>query len=517
MQQNWKSYFLLTTLVFCVIQAPVTAQELFPAHNGSLSLGYETLTLPADERMGLAGMSFLLQHTVNQSLQTYGGLTAYGAMSGRRGGFFTGGFSGGLRLPIVARLSADAGLFVGGGGGGAAPQGGGLMLRPHAGIDVELNEWRWGLQWSRVRFPNGNIDSDQWSLSLTRPLQFHMQAGWPDETQQPATATSPSRHYASATRRLSMNEWNYYPLDNSRDTGDNPAKTMRLLGVAIEFQRQQRPHHYLSLQTAGAWDGNADGYAEVLWAYGGRYALSQRLVWRAELALGAGGGGAVATGGGLLGRVTTALDYAINDTLQTTLLLGRVTAPQGDFSADVFGLQLAYRYGVPMFSNNINTHDRNRPGIGIQRWRLRGAYQAYDGSRRKDQGNADERGVDLLGSKIDLMLSRDLYITGQALSACDGGAGGYAVGQFGAGWRHALGRTLYANTELLLGAAGGGGIDVGGGLLMQAMVGIEKTLDASKRFSLILSAGRLASTEGALQTNVVDAAIAWRLSSPVIK
>jgi len=510
MQPYWKRYFLLATLVFCVIQTPVSARELFPAHNGALSLGYETLALAADERMGLAGMSFLLHQAVKQDLQAYGGLAAYGAMSGHRGGFFTGGFSAGILLPLRGRLSLDTGLFVGGGGGGAAPQGGGLMLRPHLGLDYQLADWRWGLQWSRVRFPNGAIDSEQISLKLTRPLQFRFAGGWLEQKPAVNPVVAQERSQRSSLRRLSVNQWSYFPRSGTRDTSGTITGTpMRLLGFSIDLELGRK--HFLSLQTAGAMAGNADGYAEVLWAYGRSYDLSEQLSWRAALALGAGGGGSVATGGGLLGRATLALDYSLNTSWQTLLILGHVVAPQGDFSADVIGLQLAYHYAVP--TENTAAHF-NHP----QHWRLRGAWQTcrpYGDSHRKGQASVDRRRVDLVGSKIDLMLTPTIYVSGQALGAYAGGAGGYAVGQFGLGWRFPVSGSLHANSELLFGAGGGGGLDVGGGQLVQAMVGLEMELD--DRFSLIVSAGEVVAMDGSLRAGVVNVAVGYRLSLPVIR
>jgi len=300
-----------------------------------------------------------------------------------------------------------------------------------------------------------------------------------------------------------MNQWNYYPLVDGRSTG------MRLLGISIDFQ--QHPHRYLSLQTAGAVAGNVDGYAEVLWAYGVNDDWSKRLSWRAALALGAGGGGAVATGGGLLGRATAALEYRLSETLQAAMALGYVTAPQGDFRARVAGVQLAYQYAVPPVTGSIDW-TAYRP----QHWRVRGiwqSYQPYGDSRRKGQTVADRRRLDLVGSKFDWMLSDQVYASGQALGAYDGGAGGYAVGEFGLGWRYPLAMNWHANSELLLGVGGGGGLDVGGGLLLQGMVGLEWTLN--DHLGVIVSAGELEATQGTLQAHVVDLALAYRFSTPV--
>ena len=125
--------------------------------------GYEELTLPGNEKLGLLGLGYLFDSQLDEHASFYYGLGVYSAVSGQRGGFFTGGGEFGLRYR-TGRLVLDGGLFVGGGGGGAAPQGGGLMLRPHAGALYDFGRFSLGLEYSLVSFPNGNIDSDQFAL-----------------------------------------------------------------------------------------------------------------------------------------------------------------------------------------------------------------------------------------------------------------------------------------------------------------------------------------------------------------
>jgi hypothetical protein len=57
--------------------------------------------------MGLGELSYL----ANVSPSIYAGLSAYGALSGERGGFFTGGLEVGTGVRY-GRVLVDAGLFV---------------------------------------------------------------------------------------------------------------------------------------------------------------------------------------------------------------------------------------------------------------------------------------------------------------------------------------------------------------------------------------------------------------------
>jgi len=130
---------------FCFLPAWVFAQAV-PAGDwrsapASARIGYETLTLPGDERMGLVGMSYLVQVRPGLCL----GPAVYGAASGQRGGFFTIGADAALCTQLAGPLGLQAGLYVGGGGGAAAPVGGGLMLRPYANLLWDFGPLRAGV------------------------------------------------------------------------------------------------------------------------------------------------------------------------------------------------------------------------------------------------------------------------------------------------------------------------------------------------------------------------------------
>ena len=86
----------------------------------TLRFSFEEIDMPdAGEKMGLYSIGAYDQ--LNSWL--YGGITLYGAATGRRGGFFTGGYSLGIEHHLSDNWILDAGSYVGAGGGGAAAQG----------------------------------------------------------------------------------------------------------------------------------------------------------------------------------------------------------------------------------------------------------------------------------------------------------------------------------------------------------------------------------------------------------
>ena len=88
--------------------------------NRTLRFSFEEIEMPdVGEYMGLYSIG--AYDRLNSWL--YGGITLYGAATGRRGGFFTGGYTLGLERKLTDNLILDAGGYVGAGGGGAAAQG----------------------------------------------------------------------------------------------------------------------------------------------------------------------------------------------------------------------------------------------------------------------------------------------------------------------------------------------------------------------------------------------------------
>ncbi|MGZ3238221.1 MAG: hypothetical protein ACXU8A_12690, partial [Burkholderiaceae bacterium] len=123
------TYFVQAiTLALCCITPVVHAatgdgQPDFLIHNNaSLRFGFEELTLPGDEKMGVLGTTYLIEVAPH----VYLGPAAYSSISGHRGGFYTVGGELAWRQKLVSNMSLEAGAYVGGGGGGSSLVGGGL-------------------------------------------------------------------------------------------------------------------------------------------------------------------------------------------------------------------------------------------------------------------------------------------------------------------------------------------------------------------------------------------------------
>ena len=467
-----------------------------------LRMSYEVLDIGSNETLGLAGVHYL----VNVHPDWYVGASGFGALQGQRGGFFTGGFSVGTGKRFASKWLLDAGLFVGGGGGGSAPQGGGMMLRPHLDISRDVGGVLLGGGVSYVKFPNGGIDSSQLNLTLGIPFEVYYGR---------ASASGKAVYSGDLFGlKLRQSEWlatagEYRPADNAKTTA-GAAMTASFKRVGFEYRRHLDAHRYFFVETAGAMGGQSDGFAELLAGAGYRVPLlSSQLHLGASLAAGGAGGGHVDTRGGLVAKARVGLDYDLTPALKLGLEGGRLESA-GSFSANFYGLSLGYRLGE-IGAGQGGQAWQGDEGVRLAKWRLVGVQQTSLAAARKSGGNRD---LSLVGLKLEKFLTDSVYLTGQAHGAYAGNAGGYAVGLLGAGWEIPLrenGRVSF-NAEFAAGAAGGGGVDVGGGAIIQPQLGLTWRLN--HQLAARLEAGRVKALGGKLDSNLIGLGVIYEFSRP---
>ena len=498
-----KSYFEKTNLKNKSKMNPVKAEEDYPTwRNRTLRFSFEEIDMPdAGEQMGLYSIGAYDQ--LNPWL--YGGITLYGAASGYRGGFFTGGYTLGVEHQLTDNWTLDAGGYVGAGGGGAAAQGGGLMIRPHIGLKYDFNWSELGVNYTYVDFPNGDISSDAIALSLDIPFSSptfnwendgltiadYFGADW-------STVSSHRSHLAARVRV-------YSPANGSKTTsGESLSNSLGLVGV--EYSYFLNDNWFSTFETSGAVSGGVGGYAELLAGIGYRLPLTKddRLALLPALTIGGAGGGSVETGGGFVARANLGLEYRLFPDLSLIFDGGYLTAPDGNFDTQYLGFNLAYVMET-FAQDQKGTPLTETDPIQTTKWRFRPAHQWYFDAQRKGGSSRD---MQLMGGKIDWMGGDWWYLSGQGLSAYEGGAGGYSEGHWGVGILGPSWKNWQFYGEMLIGAGGGGGVDSGSALLYKPSIGLEYKLN--KDFSLQTGIGKVISKEGNLDANTFDASLIWR-------
>lgn len=474
---------LATPVIAAAQSTPVPDTPALLTLPARVTLGLERVRLPEDEGMGLLGANYLLEVTPGWWL----GPALYGAATGRRGGLFTWGAEGQRRWRLDERWALAAGLYAGGGGGAGAPVGGGLMLRPHVDLMFDFGPWATGLTASQVRFPSGRIDS--------------VQLGWQVELRSGFAFTPPGHHGESVpfSGVGGVGADRIDALLGRYASGSGRGTSLSQVGIRLE--RQLGPVLAGTLEARGAAKGGSDGYAEMtgglqaLWPIGGE-------VFRlgAHAALGLGGGGGVATGGGPLGKLGVTGRLQWSPRWSVGLEAGRARAFGGDFNTPYAQVSV----GVVLDQARPGGDPGSAPTRTVHDMEWSFSVQDYLRAQRKD---GSVRGLSTVGLKFRRSLGEYLYLTGQGHGAVAGGAGAYSSGLVGLGLATRLGEggAWRAGAEAALGAAGGGGVANGGGAIAQPMAWLGRDLGRYSR--LKVGAGYIKSLRGELASPVVD--VSW--------
>lgn len=440
-------------------------------------LGYETVQLPGDEQMRLLGTSYLVEVARGVCL----GPGVYSAVSGQRGGLFVVGAEAALCTQLYGPIHLQAGLFVGGGGGGAAPVGGGLMLRPHIDLLWDFgNGYRAGVSWASVRFPSGQIDSQRLGVVFESAVSFGYQP----------PGSGRGRLDSIGIDRFLAVGGAYFPRSGA--TGNSGvALASRIAYVGARAERVLTPYLYAGVETNGAASGGGAGYAEFLGTLGAEYTLEAVTVG-ARVALGMGGGGDIPVGGGLLAKAAVDAVVRVSRDISVALEGGYARAPQGSFNAPF--ASIALRWDLMPRPGEPTRQVRQEFAGGVER--------VVDAARK----NRPPQSLDSVSFKVNRYISDSLYLSGQVQSAYAGSAGAFAVGLFGVGGNWQVSKRLRMGFEMLAGAAGGGGVDTGGGAVFKPMLFAQAGTEA---LWVRAGAGRLASFDGALGSTVYELSLVF--------
>ena len=477
---------------------------------GFYRITYENVHMPDhDPNMGFVGLNYLVHVTP----RFYLGGAAYTAQRGIRGGFFTVGLEGGFQYPLMTRLMFDTGIFIGGGGGSGGQQGGGLMLRPHAGLIYHFKPLDLSLNYDEIHFPNGRINSKEVSLGVDIPFKTIMANGSYRDLMigSPNNLPRSLRHhiaYAGETTLFTISQ--YHPTRSGVSPGAVPlSHSISLAGFVL--QKDLTPRAFFILEASGAAGGNADGYAELLMGLGYRISPdSWPVQFNAHMTLGGGGGGHIDTGGGSILKWGLNADYPLGHHYIAGLDIGELHPIGGNFSARTFSVDLGYETDIAQYSGGYQpAHADDR--LKLSGYRIRASTEEYLHTQHK-AGYSGANRIGMIAIKIDRFIQNGFYLTGQAMGANSGGAGGYAVGLVGAGFETApLIGSVGMDTELLVGASGGGGVAVGGGAIIQAMAGAYASMGHNLSFNC--SIGEVKSIRGTLQSPLIDIGIGYSFSN----
>ncbi|CAL2064239.1 hypothetical protein [Tenacibaculum sp. 190524A05c] len=405
---------------------------------------------------------------------SYAGLGFYGAVGGIRGGFFTLGLNLGIKKEIYKNVFVDAGLHFGGGGGASAPDGGGAFILPHVNLGYDFKYFSLSAGWSYIDFfDGGTITSNQLYASAQIPLSFDY-TDFEKRQDKFDTDNLKETKWNSKSHRISA----MVHLNNLSVKGDSKfvdgssinGRTIRLAG--FEFSSFLSDDWFYFIKADGAYSGIPAGYMDIF--VGGGYHLSMnknRTNIQAKFGVGAGGGGGVDTKGGFLIYPDLSIEQKVFDNMYVSINKGYLMSPDSHFLSSTLGFGLKYyvdKDGIETSHNNSGkTVLKGVQTILKQDWYL-------DASRN----GGFEQDMHQISLQINVFLNKYIYGAGQTSFANFGDAGAYAEGIVGLGVES---NTFFNNkvsvfAQVLGGAAGGGGISTGEGLIVKPSFGLNYKL-----------------------------------------
>ena len=458
-----------------------------------LRLNYQSLTMPAGHQdMGMFGLGYYWQPTP----AWYAGIQGYGAIAGDRGGLFTFGIGAGWLHDLTTRWTVDVGLTATAGGGKnfSNEVGGGLLLNPYAGVLWRVRPaLQAGLYYAYSQFSSGQIQSHQLSVALSTPVSVL----YDHFLHEPASVSTASSGWRNRVHAIRFFLDQYQLRDQAR---------LRMVGVNFVTYITQRWSSLVSL--AGAFDGGASGYMEVLAGIGWQEEFVHRVTGWWQVLVGSGGGGGRETGGGLLYKTRVGLTGHVSPWLQASLYGGYVQAAAGHFSGSVYGVDLGYVFSTLALRGEVAGEIED---LTASHWRLRLMNQAYFRPQRLRVDLA-QQSIQLINFDIERVLTPAWSIIGQAGSAYGGNAGSYSTGMVGLGAALSLDSSWSLFAQMLVGAGGGGGIATAGGAIVQPLIGLDYWW--SDWWGVTAAVGRVRSLRGQLNSSTAVLGVVARFSLP---
>jgi hypothetical protein len=452
-----------------------------------------------EKNMGFTGIHFNLM--LNE--WAYAGTGIYGAVTGERGGFFTLGVNAGIKKYLGKDFYINTGFHLGAGGGAAAPDGGGVFILPHFNLGYDFKSFSLNSGWSYVDFFDGGlIQGNQFNVSLEIPLDYTYSDYNVSESEYDFETLQKSEWNINSKRTSLMFHQNNLKIHGNTQ-GINNGRTIRLAG--FELANYFTENWFAFLKVDGAFDGIKAGFMDVF--LGGGYLLpinKNNTNILAKFGVGAAGGGGIDTQGGFLLYPDLSIEQRIFNDFFISINKGFVVSPNSHFNTSSLGIGLKYyveRSGI--------ITDKSFTSGKFKGFEVVVKHDIYLDAERDGQPTEDLHQIAL---QINFDLTKNIFVAGQTAFASFGNAGAYAEGIVGLGLRSnpIFNEKVKLFGQVLAGAAGGGDISTGEGLIFKPAAGFNYKLNNSLSFRT--SGGYVKAKGGNLSSVMFNFGIKYHLS-----
>jgi hypothetical protein len=479
--------------------------------SGFGAIDYLSIKMPNDEdgnpeiNMGITGVHYNLW--LNKSI--YGGLGFYGSVNGKRGGLFTLGINAGIKSMLTKKLFIDSGIHFGGGGGAGAPDGGGVFILPHINLGYQFKNFSTTIGYSYINFfDKGNINNKQIRLGIQIPLSFNY-ASFKEKEKYFTTKELKNSNWNLFSKRISMmmhlNNLSPYGGSQFTDGGSLKGKTIRLAG--FEFDSYFTDNWFVFFKADGAFHGIRGGYMDIFLGGGYHFSMNKNSTnILAKFGIGAGGGGGADTGGGFLIYPDISIEQKLYNNVYFSINKGYLSSPNQEFTSSTLGFGLKYYVNHSGIKNNSNASLSKNKFKGIE---ISIGQEMYLDAKRMLQPTENLHQIAL---QLNLFLTKTIYLAGHTSFANFGNAGAYAEGIVGLGYqtKPLLNQRLQLFTQILAGAAGGGDISTGQGLIVKPSAGLNYIIN--EKLKVKIAIGKVKARGGELNSTSFSLGLNYNLS-----
>ena len=288
-----------------------------------------------------------------------------------------------------------------------------------------------------------------------------------------------------------------------------PTEDMGLSSISILYDMS--PFWYAGVDIYGATSGNRGGFFTTGVDIGLRLKPFDHIEINPGIFVGAGGGGAAPQGGGLMIRPYLEASYH-TDSFTAGIGISHIEFPNGDISST----QPYFSISIPTDGGYISGHPYGKPNAidghtstkEVDFSFLVEHYVPRDGSLNTD-GVTQTKPYTLAGVKLKQEIAPSWYSIAETAGAGGGSSDGFMEILAGVGYQYkSTSLPIELNLEALLGAAGGGRVDTGGGIVYKLQAGA--TISPIKHLSISVNAGTIESIDGTLSATTYSLNIGYK-------
>lgn len=475
--------------------------------NGFVKLDFMSIKMPEIEIPDEPNMLFSgIHYNLDLGKSFYSGIGIYGALTGRRGGFFTLGVNAGYKVYFSNKIFTDIGFHFGAGGGAGARDGGGAFILPHVNFGFNFKKFSINSGWNYVNFFEGGlIKNHQFNIGIEVPLHYHY-TNYSNSEQEYSLLDLNNTKWEKTSSKISM--LLHLNNINARGRSQNTlgkqynTATINLAGFELAWYFTKKWFSYIKVD--GAYNGIPGGYMDVFLGGGYLKQLNKNTNILLKFAAGAGGGGGVETSGGFLLQPDISIEQRLIKNLYIAINAGLIMTPNSDFFSNSYGIGLKYHVekdGIISENKRYNYAKLKGTSISV-------SQEIYFSPERIF---VEPENIQQLSLQLNFDITKNIYLAGQTSFANFGNAGAYAEGIVGMGLQsNFIVNKIKFFGQILTGAAGGGGINTGQGLIAKPSTGVD--IKINNVLNLRSAFGYVTAIKGELASPFVNIGLNYNVS-----